>query len=134
MQWGIHGGTHAQASKSRLASNLLLPSADAARMLILPSPSSLLFPLHLLTHPRWTPPAPLQIFLLFTECYPTKLRSAAIGSGMMFGKVGAAAASPLVAAFPLLVSLGISGGLLLSAAGGAALLPVPEKESRGGAE
>ena len=63
------------------------------------------------------------IYLLFSECYPTKLRSAALGSGMMFGKLGAAAASPLTTAVPLVTSLSISGGALLAAAAGAATLP-----------
>ena len=62
------------------------------------------------------------IFLLFNECYPTRLRSAALGSGMMFGKLGAAAASPLTVALPLSGSLGISGGLLTVAAASAATL------------
>ena len=63
------------------------------------------------------------IFLLFSECYPTKLRSAALGSGMMFGKMGAACASPLTTTFPLLTSLGVSGGALTLAAACAATLP-----------
>ena len=41
---------------------------------------------------------------------------------MMFGKLGAAAASPLTVALPLSGSLGISGGLLTVAAAGAATL------------
>ena len=52
-----------------------------------------------------------------------RLRSAALGSGMMFGKIGAASASPLVTTLPLLTSLGISGGLLFAAAAGATTLP-----------
>ena len=63
------------------------------------------------------------IYLLFSECYPTKLRSAALGSGMMFGKLGAAAASPLTTAVPLVTSLSLSGVALLAAAVGATTLP-----------
>lgn len=70
------------------------------------------------------------IFLLFSECYPTKLRSAALGSGMMFGKLGAAAASPLITAFSLTSSLTISGGLLFAAAVGASTLPASKVTTR----
>ena len=63
------------------------------------------------------------IFVLFSECYPVKLRSAALGSGMCFGKLGASAAAPFAAGFPLAVTLGISGGALLAASAGASTLP-----------
>lgn len=63
------------------------------------------------------------IFLLFNECYPVKLRSAALGAGMFFGKFGASCAAPLTTSLPLLGALGISGGLLMAASAGASTLP-----------
>lgn len=63
------------------------------------------------------------IFLLFSECYPVKLRSAALGCGNMFGKVGASCAAPLTAGFPLVTALSIAGGTLAMATAGASTLP-----------
>jgi len=63
------------------------------------------------------------IFLLFGESYPVTLRSAALGSGNMFGKLGASCASPLTASFPLATTLGIAGGALLAGAASATALP-----------
>lgn len=63
------------------------------------------------------------IFVLFSECYPTRLRSAALGGGMMFGKMGASVASPLATSVPLVTSLGITAALLAGAAAGASTLP-----------
>ena len=63
------------------------------------------------------------IFLLFGESYPVTLRSAALGSGNMFGKLGASCASPLTASFPLATTLGIAGVALLAGATSATTLP-----------
>ena len=63
------------------------------------------------------------IFLLFSQLYPTKLRSAALGSGMMFGKLGAAAAPPLIALAPLPTSLGVLSAVLFAAAARGTTLP-----------
>ena len=71
------------------------------------------------------------IFLLFNENYPVTLRSAALGSGMMFGKMGASCASPLTASFPLAYTLGIAGGALLAGAASATALPNPKGRPNG---
>ena len=63
------------------------------------------------------------IFLLFNACYPVTLRSAALGSGNMFGKLGASLASPLTASFSPLAVLSVSGCALLVAAISATTLP-----------
>ena len=68
------------------------------------------------------------IFLLFNENYPVTLRSAALGSGMMFGKMGASCASPLTAGFPLATALGIAGGALMAGAASAAALPTSKNQ------
>ena len=100
-------------------------AADGAALLPLLPPAAVTAGLSLLAKSMCTG-AFTAIFLLFTQCYPTKLRSAALGTGNMFGKMGAATAAPLTAGVPLLTSLTIAGGLLGAAAAAAATLPAPE--------
>ena len=61
--------------------------------------------------------------LLFNENYPVMLRSAALGSGLMFGKMGASSAPLLATALPLFAVLGLSGGALLAATACVSTLP-----------
>ena len=63
------------------------------------------------------------VFLLTTELHPTELRTAAIGCGMCFGKIGASAAPPLSTMVPLPMSLGTLGATLLIVSAAATTLP-----------
>jgi hypothetical protein len=63
------------------------------------------------------------IFVLFSTLYPVRLRSAALGSGNMFAKMGAAAAPLLTRVLPLPTSLGLAGCLLFASAAAATTLP-----------
>ena len=68
------------------------------------------------------------VFLLTTDRHPTKLRTAAVGCGMCFGKIGAASAPPLSTLMPLPTFFALVAGLLAAAAAAAATLPVDPDE------
>ena len=65
------------------------------------------------------------VFALTSESYPTTLRAAALGCGMVFGKIGAGLAPPLLALLPAPVTMGALGVLLLGAAGASTTLDAP---------
>ena len=67
------------------------------------------------------------VFLLTTDRHPTKLRTAAVGCGMCFGKIGAATAPPLSTLMPLPIFFALTAGLLAAAAAAAATLPADEQ-------
>ena len=68
----------------------------------------------------------LGISLLTAELYPTDLRSAGLGFGGSVGKVGAAAAAPLVSLLPLPSALAAAGALALAGSATAATLQQEE--------
>lgn len=72
------------------------------------------------------------IYVLSTELYPTRMRTAGLSCGSMFGKLGASLAPPLSALLPFPTALAIIGCLSLAAGASATTLepaaaPQPKK-------